>query len=132
MIAALIPLATKVVGPRFARAFLWLALSALLIAALGIGKCTYDSRQRTAIGVAKRQTSAATQSGADAVDTVGRSQSVERAADEMTRENDDAIRFAPGADAPVDPAVRDAGLAGLCRRASYRNDPKCVQFAPAR
>ena len=54
------------------------------------------------------------------------------ATDTITRENDHAIRTAPGADAPVDPALRDTGLAGLCRRAAYRGDPKCVQHADPR
>ena len=42
------------------------------------------------------------------------------------------IRNAKGADAPVDPAVRDAGLASLCRRAAYRSSERCLRFTSSR
>lgn len=127
MIAFLLPLATRIVGPRLARAAIWATLAALLIIGLGVAKCAYDSRQRAETNIAKRQTAAAQESGKDAVNTLGKSQAVERASDDITRENDSAIRSAPGADAPVDTRARDAGLDGLCRRNAYRDSAKCLQ-----
>jgi hypothetical protein len=78
------------------------------------------------------QTEAALESGADAVASVGQTQVNDAATDTITRENDRAIRQAPGADAPVDPAARNAGLRSVCRRAAYRQRPECLQHAPAR
>jgi type II secretory pathway component PulM len=82
--------------------------------------------------LSKNQTEAALESGADAVGTVGAVGATEVQIDVITRENERAIREAPGADAPVDPALRTAGLQALCRRAAYRGRPECLQFAPAR
>jgi hypothetical protein len=48
----------------------------------------------------------------------------------LSRENQNAILNAPGADAPVDPALRDAWLDGLCRRAAYRDHPRCASVRP--
>lgn len=81
--------------------------------------------------LATKQGEAALDSGRDAVESLGASQAKETAIDEITQENDRAIRSAPGADAPVDARVRDAGLAGLCKRAVYLRDPRCLQFTPS-
>jgi hypothetical protein len=43
----------------------------------------------------------------------------------MTRQNDRDIRAADGAAVKIGPGVDAAGRAALCRRAAYRNDPKC-------
>lgn len=75
---------------------------------------------------------AAVASGRDAADTVGRAASGEAIIDSINRENERAIRSAPGAHAPVDPAVHDAGVASLCRFATYRSTKDCMQFTPAR
>lgn len=70
---------------------------------------------------------AALDSGRDAVNTVGDEQASESAADAITIQNAVTIHSAIGADAPVAPAVKNAGLASICRRASARNDPKCAK-----
>lgn len=75
---------------------------------------------------------AAMDSGRDAVGTVGEQQTVETTIDRTTRGNADEIRAAAGADDAVNPAVRDAGIASLCRRAAYHNDPGCVQLTSPR
>lgn len=75
---------------------------------------------------------AATETGQDAVSTLGGASQREKTIDELTRENGDAIHNAHGASAPVDPAVDAAGRASVCRRAAYRRHPDCVQFTPAR
>ncbi|MGL5446589.1 MAG: hypothetical protein ACRDBL_04695 [Rhabdaerophilum sp.] len=76
--------------------------------------------------LATNQTEAALESGVDAVETAGVVHAAEVTIDVITRENERAIREAPGADAPVDPAVHAAGLASLCRRAAYRGQPECL------
>jgi hypothetical protein len=87
---------------------------------------------RTAAKVATGQAGAALQSGQDAANTVGNRMDADAAGDQLTKENDDAIRKADGASAPVAAPVRDAGLRSLCRRAAYSRDPKCLQFANPR
>jgi len=77
--------------------------------------------------LANGQAGAALASGQDSANAIGNRMDADAGEDATTRENDHAIRTAPGAGAPVDPALRDAALRGLCRRAAYRNDPKCVQ-----
>lgn len=93
-----------------------------LVASLTSGK---SAKVEARLGA--NQVEAATESGADAVETIGKQMAAEGTHDTITRENDDAIRNAEGADAPVAPAVRDAGRRSLCRRAAYRGDSKCLQ-----
>lgn len=76
-------------------------------------------------------TEAAIESGRDAVGTIGAVGASEDAVDDLTRENDNDIRNAEGADAPVAPAARAAGRNSLCKRAAYRERPECLQHSPA-
>lgn len=78
----------------------------------------------------KEQTDAALNSGRDAVETVAGVNSNDADTDATTRSNDRDIRTAPGADAPVDPAVAAAGRRSLCKRAANRDKPECLQYAP--
>lgn len=91
------------------------------------GEFTSGQRAKVEARLNANQADAAAASGDDAVETVSSQAAVEDAVDAITKGNADAIHSAPGADAPVAAPVRDAGLAGLCKRASYRNDPKCLQ-----
>lgn len=75
--------------------------------------------------VQHEQTQALSNSASDAVGTVAASGEAAAASEALTRSNEQAIRAANGADAPVNPAARDAGIAALCRRQAYRNDPRC-------
>jgi hypothetical protein len=75
--------------------------------------------------VERSQTQAASNSAADAVNTVEASGEASRASEELTRNNSEQIHAAPGAGDRVNPAVRDAGIAALCRRQAYANDPRC-------
>lgn len=108
-----------------------LAIVALLAGLFALNRCQAARTARTEAKLATGQADAAQKSGTDAVETTGNVMGNEAASDAVTKENDDAIRNAQGASAPVAAPVRDAGLASLCRRASYRRDPKCVQHAPA-
>jgi hypothetical protein len=78
------------------------------------------------------QVEAAQESGKDAVNTVGAAGEREAASADLDRTNEGDIRNAEGADAAVAAPVRDSGFASLCRRASYREHPKCVQRANPR
>lgn len=111
------------------RVVLILAACALLAGAFGIYSWQRTRAAKTEARLANGQAGAASQSGRDAANTVGARSLEDAATDAITRENEDAIRNAEGAGAPVAGAVRDAGLASLCRRAAYRRDPKCLQHA---
>ncbi len=83
--------------------------------------------------VDRGQTEALGNSAADAVETQGKANQRETESEAVTRSNEKEIRNAEGANDPVNPAVRDAGLRSLCRRAAYRNSERCRVFAtPAR
>jgi len=105
---------------------------AIVVGILFLRSCQAERTAKVGTKLATGQAGASLKSGADAVDTAGKVQGNEIAADAITRENDDAIHKAEGAGAPVAAPVRNAGLASLCRRAAYRGDPKCVQQPPAR
>lgn len=119
-------------GAKAARVISWIVLALLLVALLSLGKCVYDQRAKTEVRLSKGQTGAALESGADAVGTVGQQAASETAADRVTKENEDAIRNAEGADAPVAGGVRDAGLDSLCRRAAYRGSEQCLRHPAPR
>ncbi len=102
---------------------------ALITVVLWWGYSALTGRSKAEARLGKNQAEAAAQSGQDAVNTVGAAGDREAASADLTRSNDQEIRNAEGADAAVAAPARDAGLASLCRRASYRNDPKCVQRA---
>ena len=81
----------------------------------------------------ENQVEAATESGADAVNSVAGQGAREDEIDALTRENRDEILEAEGADAPVADDVNAAGLRALCKRAAYSSRPECVQrTAPRR
>jgi hypothetical protein len=75
--------------------------------------------------VERSQAEAAANSAADAIGTVAASGEAERASEDLTRINEQQIRAAEGSNAAVNPAARDAGIAALCRRQAYRDDPRC-------
>lgn len=93
----------------------------------GVHSCRMAATARTEARLQTNQTSAAIASGADAANTVGDVGARAADTDRTTMENADEIRSAPGADAPVDRGVHDAGLRSLCKRAAYRGRPECLQ-----
>lgn len=110
-----------------------LAVLAGIVAALLIWNAWgARSAAKTETRLSKNQAEASLESGADAVGTVGAVGATEVQIDVITRENERAIRTAPGADAPVDPDLDALARRGLCRRAAYRERAECLQFAPAR
>jgi len=109
-----------------------LVVLALLAAIVVQRSCSTVRTATTTAKLAIGQAGAAIASGHAAADTVGNRMAGDALADAITRENEDAIHHAHGADAPVDPDAAAAGLRGLCRRAAYRRDPQCMQHADPR
>lgn len=99
----------------------------VLIALVGLTVRSCDKRRSQAAQtrVERSQAGAQANSGADAIGTVQRSGEAAAASEALTRSNEQQIRSAQGANDKVNPAVRDAGIAALCRRQAYANDPRC-------
>jgi hypothetical protein len=77
--------------------------------------------------LSRNQAQAASQSGSAAVNTIGKAGEREAAAADLTRSNEASIRNAPGAADPVSAEARSAGISALCKRAAYKDDPRCVR-----
>lgn len=101
--------------------------AALLVAAFLAVRALFVGDLGTRAKLGRNQADAALQSGADAVDAVGRQQAGEAAIDAATRANEAEIRAAPGADATVAPEASQAGIRALCRRAATKDDPRCAK-----
>jgi len=104
----------------------------ILLALFGWREWRASRTAHTETRLASGQAGAALASGHDAANTIGNRMDADADTDTVTRENDNAIRNAPGASAPVDPTLRGIALRGLCRRAAYRHDAKCLQHADPR
>ena len=109
---------------RFAP-WIMIATIGLLIALVGPSMCRKINGEAARARLGEATATAASRNGEDAVATVGAAARREQQSDALTRDNEKEIRNAQGADVPVDPAVRDAGLGGLCRRPAYRDDQRC-------
>lgn len=111
-----------------------LILAGLLLAALifGVTQCQNARTAKQEARLSDAQAGAASDNAADAIGTAGAVSGRDTQSDDLTERNADEILRSPGADALVDPAVRDAALNSLCRRAAYRDSLKCLQrTAPA-
>lgn len=117
---------------NLARILFGLAVVAMVAALVTMRSCGEARTAKATASLATGQAGAAIESGHEAADTIGNRMANDADTDAITRENDDAIRNAEGANAPVAAPVRAAGLASLCRRAAYRGNPKCVQHADPR
>ena len=117
---------------NLAKASLVAAAALILLALFGWHEWRAMRTAKVETKLATGQAGAALASGQDAANTIGNRMEADAVADTITRENDNAIRTAPGADTPVTPALRDAALRGLCRRAAYRHDSKCLQHVDPR
>jgi FtsZ-interacting cell division protein ZipA len=101
------------------------AVLLLGIIAFGVHSCDQRRSKAAQSRVERSQAEAASNSAADAINTVAASGEASRASEDLTRSNERDIRNAQGANDKVNPAVRDAGLAALCKRQAYANDPRC-------
>ena len=75
--------------------------------------------------VERGQSGAFHNSAADAINTVGDVAANQAETAAVSRQNEEEIRNAKGADQRVDPAANAAGLRALCKRRSHRDDPAC-------
>lgn len=102
-----------------------LLLGLLVLAVLGVRSCARDAQPQTA-SVEKTRDAALV--GVAAEGNAITADAMTNAADiaATTKENEDAIRSAPGADTRVPAAANDAGLRALCLRPSYRDQPRCA------
>jgi len=103
----------------------WAALAVAVLLALWLGYRALTADARTEARLARNQAEAALESGRDAVEAVGEASERETASEALTRSNEAAIRAAPGAADPVSAEARGAGIAALCKRAAYKDDPRC-------
>jgi hypothetical protein len=102
----------------------------IAVPALLVRSCDRHRSEAAQSRVERGQTGALSKSAADAVGTVAASGEASAASEALTRSNQQEIRNAPGANAPVNPAARDAGLRSLCRRAAYRDSERCRLLQP--
>jgi hypothetical protein len=111
---------------------LMLLAAVILIAVIveGVHSCDVRHNKAAQSRLEASQAQAASNSAGDAVNTVAASGASERASEDLTRTNEQQIRAAPGANDKVNPAARDAGIAALCRRQAYRNNPRCKGAKP--
>jgi ABC-type protease/lipase transport system fused ATPase/permease subunit len=97
----------------------------VLVVGLTVRSCDKRRSQAAQERVERSQSEAAANSAADAIEAVTRSGEATAASEELSRENERDIRAAEGASVKVGSGVDAAGRAALCKRAAYRNDPKC-------
>jgi hypothetical protein len=120
-------------GKEIARRTIALILGAILIMGVigfGLNQCQKRRSEAAQGRVDTAQAGAASNSAADAINTVSRTGEREAASEGLTRSNEREIRGAEGAGERVKPGVDYAGRAALCRREAYRNDPKCKVMKP--
>lgn len=100
-------------------------IALILIVGLTVRSCDSHHNKAAQSRVDAAQGEAQANSAADAVNTVAASGEATAASEELTRSNERDIRGAEGANDKVNPAVRDAGIAAICKRQAYANDPRC-------
>lgn len=123
-----------VLGREIATKLVAYIVMAVIIVVLFAGTLRYCDAQRNKAAqsrVEASQAAAARQSSADAINTVSASGERESASEGLSRSNEREIRSAEGADVRVGAGVNVAGLRSLCRRPSYRDDPRCDLFRPS-
>lgn len=118
----------KGLTPLGIKTLVGIVLVAIFAVVLAIQAWNTSSRAKTETRLSNNQTEAALNSGTDAVETLGEQSGREDQTDAITKDNDNAIRKAPGADAAVNPDLDAVARERLCRRTVYRLRPECLQF----
>lgn len=101
------------------------AIALLIVAVLTLSYCSERDRTGKANAgrvIAEGQTAA----GRDAVGITAADAKADATTSNINRENENAIRNAPGAEDAVNPELAAAGRRGLCRYAAYRDRPECL------
>lgn len=114
-----------------AQVLLRLGVALAILAGLWWLYASITAKPKAEAKLAKNQVEAVQKSASDAVETVAGVGKSEAANADLSRANEKEIRSAQGANAPVDPAVRDATLRSVCKRPSYSGTAQCLQFTPA-
>jgi ABC-type protease/lipase transport system fused ATPase/permease subunit len=104
------------------------ALVLVAVVGLTVRSCDKRRSQAAQARVERSQAEAASNSAADAINTVTGVGTNQAASEDLGRTNERDIRAAEGANARVGAGVNAAGRAALCKRAAYRGDPKCAAF----
>jgi hypothetical protein len=115
-------------GKEIAKEVVGLVVGAIVIAGLAfllLSQCEKNRSLGAQTKVEQGQAGAASNSAADAVNTATGVGANAAASEELGRKNSEEIHAAPGANDRVNAGVDAAGRAALCRRAAYREDPKC-------
>lgn len=118
-------------GKEIAKEVIGLVVGAIVIAVLAfllLSQCSKERSLGAQTKVEHGQAGAAGNSAADAVNTATAVGQNAAASEELGRKNSEEIHAAPGASDRVNAGVDAAGRAALCRRAAYRDDPKCAPF----
>jgi uncharacterized protein (UPF0333 family) len=99
----------------------------LLIVVVGLFVKSCDNRRSRAAQsrVERSQAEAASNSAADAINTVTGVGTNQAASEDLGRTNERDIRAAEGASTKIGAGVNAAGRSALCKRQAYRDDPKC-------
>jgi hypothetical protein len=103
------------------------AVLLLGIIAFGVHSCDQRRSKAAQTRLERSQAEAASNSAADAINTVAASGEATRASEDLTRENSKDIMAADGAKDTVKPGVKAAGRKALCKRDAYRNSPECKE-----
>lgn len=111
-------------------AYVAAGLVIVVLAVLLLRSCDKRRSEAAQARVEASQAQAASDSAKDAINAVAASGEAERASEDLTRANDKEIRNAEGANQRVGSGVDLAGRRSLCKRAAYRDDPKCRMFQP--
>jgi hypothetical protein len=117
---------------RIFPAWVWISGALAVAAVVTIMLVSYQ-RDRAATETAKAHSAAVVAEGqakaaSAAAEAVAANAERQAKRDTVERGNRDDILSQPGASAPVDPGVSGAVLAGLCRRQSYHDHPRCVEL----
>ena len=100
----------------------------IILALLLLSQCDKRRNEKAQAKVDSAQSEAATNSAADAIDTVSEAGRRETASEDLTRQNERDIRSAQGAGDRVNMDVHSTGLAALCKRQAYANTERCKIF----
>lgn len=111
------PLVMKIIGA--------VVLVLLIVGFFTVRSCQQSAQHAAESRLQQGQMGALSNSAQDALATQGNVAANATASEDLSRTNAEEIRNAKGADARVDPAANAAGLRALCRRAAYRDSPKC-------
>lgn len=121
----LIGIAAKLVGARFAKAFVIAGGVALLLTVLGVGKCSYDARKAAQARVDAKAAEAYATSAGEAVNVVAAAAGREAALKDVVIEAAKDIAQSEGSTNEIPPAARSAALRAACRLPAYRDEPAC-------